>query len=86
MILSNVGICGLSVRGILTFDDRAGDVGVVIGVRFVVRVALGEVKGWFAARDDFGGLEDGFALLEESVKRTPVICFLEGLFRLFDLI
>ena len=44
-LLSKVGIRGLGVRGVLTFDDRAGEVEVVMGLGFAVRVVLGEFKG-----------------------------------------
>ena len=62
-----------------TFDDRAGDVGVLSGVGFAVQVALGDFKVWFAERYEIEGVEGKFAVREESVKRTLVIRFLEGM-------
>ena len=44
-MLSNVGIWELRVKGVLIFDDRAGEVGVVTVVGFALRVELGELKG-----------------------------------------
>ena len=44
-MLSKVEIWGLGIRGVLIIDDRAGEVGVVRGVGFGVRVALGEFRG-----------------------------------------
>ena len=84
-ILSNVGIWGLGVRGALIFDDRAGELGVVImGAGIAVRLAIGELGGWFAARDELVGVEKGFAGREDSLNRTLVIRFYDGILFLFE--
>ena len=70
----------------MTFEDRGGDVEVEMGIGFAVRVALGEIKGRFTARERVGGVEVGFAVHEKSVKRTLVIRFLEGILCLCELI
>ena len=44
MMFLNVGIWVLGVGGVLTFEERAGDVGVQMWVGLGMRVALGEFK------------------------------------------
>ena len=96
---SNVETWVLGVRGVLGLEDRAGDVGVKIVRGFAVRVAVGEVAGWFgtrvafaefaawfAAREDVTVDELVFALWEASLKRTLVIRFFEGILRVVVLI
>ena len=91
-IWSKVGNWGLGVRGVLRFEDKAGDVGVEIKSGFAARVAFGGVKGWFAARVAFAefvawfaaqkevtDVESELALWEASLKRTLVIRFFEGI-------
>ena len=58
------------------FDDRAGELGVVIlGAGIAVRLAIGELGGWFATRDELVGVEKGFAGRKDSLNRTLVIRF-----------
>ena len=44
-IWSNVEIWWLGARGVLTFDDRAGDISFVMRVGIAARLALGEFSG-----------------------------------------
>ena len=76
-------ICGLGVRGLMTLEDRAGDLGVIIWVELAARVLIGEPERWFAVRGVVGGVEGWFAVREASVKRALVIRFLEGMLFLF---
>ena len=69
---------GLGVKGVLMFDDSAGEVGVVMSKGFGLRVALGEFRGCLAVRDELGEVDSGFAGREAPVFRILVICFLEG--------
>ena len=72
-ILSNVGIWGLGVRGVLTFDDKAGEIGVVgMGWKFAERVANGEIvcsargvwgnRGWIRGAGRFLDSNSCYAL------------------------
>ena len=56
IIWSNVEICGLAVRWVLTLEDGAGDVVVNIWVELAARVLLGELDRWPAGRDVVGGV------------------------------
>ena len=83
-----MGISGLGVRGVLTTDDTAGEIGVVgIGRGFAVRGEVGELKvDWGCDRRS--GCETWFCVREESLNWSQVMLFLEGIlvwFRLMEL-